>query len=124
MIKKTTLPFLGICFGHELLGVAFGGEVRKISILKSNFEQIRILEPDPLLAPHKVDDHLMIAESHHKIVKPIPKDFKVLGETIEHHVEIMKHPDYSLYGIQGHPERATSIYPHGFRILENFLAMI
>ena len=123
-IKTTSIPFLGICFGHELLGIAYGGKVKKISILKSDFEKIRLLQNDPLLTPYGKDDNIVIAESHHKIVKPAPEGFLILGETEEHHIEIMKHPTKLAYGIQGHPERSTRKYPHGLIILQNFLSMI
>ncbi len=124
LIKTTTKPFLGICFGHELLGIAFGGRIRKISILKSDFEEIHILEDDPLFKPHRKGDYIILPESHHKIVKPTPEGFKILAETREHHIEIMKHPTKLAYGIQGHPERYTKEHSEGLTLLRNFLKMI
>ncbi len=123
MVKITKKPLLGICFGHEILGYAHGAKVVKIAILKSRFEEVRVLRNDPLLHPYRKGDQIFLRESHQMIVKRLPEEFEILAETKEQHIEIMKHKQLPQYGVQGHLERATPKYPYGLKILENFLSI-
>lgn len=43
------IPTLGVCFGHQVLGAAFGDGVAKASPPEVGYVQIQALAPDPLL---------------------------------------------------------------------------
>ena len=71
---------LGLCFGHQLIGHAFGGEValnprgREIGTV-----QVRVLEDDPLFAG--LGATFPIQATHTDSVVRLPRDARVLAET-------------------------------------------
>jgi len=113
------VPLLGVCLGHQAIGVAYGAR----------------LGPAPELA------HGKAAQIHHSgqgVLRDIPTPFEaavyhslvVEGDTVPAELEVMargphgevmslRHRDLPLEGVQFHPE--SILTPHGSRLLENFL---
>lgn len=119
-LLKTNLPVLGVCLGHQALGIHFG------AILT------RSLKPM----------HGMAADIHHPgegIFKDVPNPFKairynsltldastskgieVLALSGEGEIMAIKLEDKPVWGVQFHPESIGSTYGH--QILQNWLKM-
>ncbi|WP_163144497.1 anthranilate synthase component II [Bacillus sp. 22-7] len=117
------LPILGICLGHQAIGYAFGAKIEKakkimhgkVSNLKHNGSQLFQYMPQPI----------SIMRYHSLIIQSgtLPGSFKVLARSMDdNEIMAIKHEDYSLYGLQFHPESVGTDL--GKRILENFLQTI
>ncbi|MGM0777298.1 MAG: anthranilate synthase component II [Bacillota bacterium] len=117
------LPILGICIGHQAIGYAFGAKIEKakkimhgkVSNLKHNGSQLFQYMPQPI----------SIMRYHSLIIQSgtLPGSFKVLARSMDdNEIMAIKHEDYSLYGLQFHPESVGTDL--GKRILENFLQTI
>ncbi|MBG9587726.1 anthranilate synthase component II [Cytobacillus firmus] len=117
------LPILGICLGHQAIGYAFGAKIEKakkimhgkVSNLKHNGSQLFQYMPQPI----------SIMRYHSLIIQKgtLPGSFKVLARSMDdNEIMAIKHEDYSLYGLQFHPESVGTDL--GKRILENFLQTI
>ncbi len=120
LIMNSTVPILGICFGHQLIGQLFGSDIASFE-KQDEFESIKILEPDEIMKSWKAGDTIRLQESHEDFVVNIPERFICLAESAICRVEAMKHETKPIYGIQAHVERATEEEPDGHQIIRNFL---
>ncbi len=113
-IKNTELPVLGICFGHQLLGIHFGSFGARMSEDR-DWQTIEIFEEDDLFK--RLPKELNMMEDHCETIS-IPVDFKLLGSSDACVNEAMRHKTRKLYGVQFHPEVSGN---HGFQIFQNFV---
>jgi len=119
-VKKTEVPLLGICFGHQLIGQAFGSRVVKGEghVLRYVFTQL--LGRDALFSglPSRIE----VLESHHEVLDSLPTGFELLARSESSRVAAMKHKELPIYSLQFHPERGSPARPDGKRVLSNFVA--
>ncbi|MEM2875781.1 MAG: gamma-glutamyl-gamma-aminobutyrate hydrolase family protein [Candidatus Bathyarchaeia archaeon] len=122
LIKIIGKPLLGICHGHQLLALSYGGEVIKMGSRVKGFKSVEVVKEDPIF--EGLSKRFMVWENHREEVRETPKDFLLLAISKECKVEAMKHKDYPLYGLQFHPEKFTDANPAGLRILQNFMKIV
>jgi para-aminobenzoate synthetase component 2 len=113
-------PLLGVCLGHQAIGVAWGGTVdRAPELLHGKTSQVHhkgvgVLSglPDPFTA----------TRYHSLTILPdtIPTEFEVTGETDTGVVMAMRHRELPIEGVQFHPESVLT--EGGHRMLANWLA--
>lgn len=120
-VKKTDLPVLGICFGHQLIGKTFGSKIESLSDFQSEPTKITILEPDEIFSSWKTGQEIVVAQSHRDYVSNLPKRFICLAESETCPIEAMKHESKPIYSVQAHIERATDQHPAGELVLKNFI---
>lgn len=113
-LKTTEIPVLGICFGHQLLGLLYGAEIYKGKTIET-FIDINLLTKDLLFK--NLPNPCPLREDHSEAIT-LPKDFIHLAKSIDYEVEAMKHKDRILYGVQFHPEISKDT---GKQLLKNFL---
>lgn len=106
-LRDQRTPTLGICFGHQLLGQALGGEVQKNpSGREIGTVDLVIDRSDPLLS-HAVPPHRVNA-THVDTVVTLPPGAHVLARTeLEPHAAV-RFAD-AVWGVQFHPEMDGSI---------------
>ncbi len=111
-------PILGVCLGHQCIGAAFGGEVKraprlmhgKTSPIHHNQRDIFSGIPTPFQATRY---HSLIVE------EPLPEMLESMATTTEGEVMALRHKEYDVFGVQFHPESILTEY--GRDILQNFL---
>ncbi|CEG24254.1 Aminodeoxychorismate synthase component 2 [Planococcus massiliensis] len=116
-----SIPLLGICLGHQLIGTAFGGKVvqapeirhGKVSMVTHQQQGAFAGLPTPL--PVMRYHSLAIEESS----LPDCFDVQAIAED-DGTIMAVKHRDYPVYGFQFHPESIGT--PEGKQLLEGFLA--
>ena len=116
--KLDAIPILGICLGHQAIGVCYGAE-----IINSN----EIVHGKTSMITHN-DDTLFFglnnpfeATRYHSLIinrNTITNEFKIIAES-KSLVMGIKHKNRCLYGLQFHPESVKT--ENGLKIIENFL---
>ncbi|MDG2152812.1 MAG: gamma-glutamyl-gamma-aminobutyrate hydrolase family protein [Crocinitomicaceae bacterium] len=113
-IKTISIPLLGICFGHQLIGIHYGSIVKKMKEDRE-FQEIEIFEESKLFA--RLPRIIEMQEDHCEFIS-VPNGFKQLASSDYCFHEAMEHKEKPIYGIQFHPEVSGN---HGNIIIENFL---
>jgi len=119
VLQRLNKPLLGICHGHQLIALAFGGSVSMLKERVNGYQRIDILREDPLFDGLK--EHFTAWEAHREAVSNLPKGFILLARSESCAAEAMRREGSPIYGVQFHPERWNDEHPEGLRILENFL---
>lgn len=113
-LKTTKLPVLGICFGHQMLGMTFGALANR-QREDRDWQTIEVLTDCPLF--DKLPTELQLMEDHCEAIS-IPADFIHVAVSDATVNEAMMHKERPLYGVQFHPEVSGNF---GAIILENFV---
>lgn len=111
------VPVLGICYGHQLMARALGGDVAACEQREYGKTALTVTDPGPLFAG--LDAELTCWMSHGDRVQQPPPGFRVLARTESTPVAAMGDPTRRFYGVQFHPEVVHT--PFGKHILERFL---
>ena len=116
------MPILGVCLGHQAIGLAFGGEVVRAPVPihgKTSTVQHNRAGVFLGLAPE------FQAGRYHSLVvaeRTLPADLEVTARTKEDGVVMgLRHRSLPIHGVQFHPESVLT--NEGRRILRNFLEM-
>ena len=121
-IRKIRKPILGICFGHQLLGFAFGGRVARFNRKFEGYREINILNHDNIFRglPNRINVYM----SNKRIIVKVMQDFELLAKGSTYQVEAFKHKNHNVFGVQFHPECYSKDFSHGKKILENFFEIV
>jgi len=111
------IPVLGICYGLQLIGKLFGGEVERSKLREYGRATIHIDNGGDLL--RGVRDHTVVWMSHGDHLSTLPPGFEVLAHTENIPFAVVGDRRRKIYGLQFHPEVAHT--QEGNRILQNFL---
>ena len=122
LVKESTYPILGICYGHQIIGSAFGSSMRDLGQMQRRYDQVTVVKKHPLFGG--LPSTLIVAESHRQEITRVPDDFEHLAQSATSRVEAMVHRTRPIYGVQFHPERSGAEHPHGRVILQNLLKLI
>ncbi len=121
LVKKLSgkIPILGVCLGHQSIGVAFGGKiVRAKKLMHGKTSEIvhdgsRLFEgiPSPFTSARY---HSLVIDKN-----SITDDLVVSATTNDGTIMAVHHKSHLTFGVQFHPESIISDY--GKRLLQNFL---
>ena len=100
-VAEAGVPFVGVCFGHQLLAHALGGTVEKASSgWGAGIRRIDIVRAEPWMDPPQEQVHLHFMHQD-QVTKP-PPDSVVLAST--DHCEVAMFRRDTMLGMQAHPE--------------------
>jgi anthranilate synthase/aminodeoxychorismate synthase-like glutamine amidotransferase len=121
MIQKLSgrIPILGICLGHQAIGLAFGGTIGYApAILHGKTSRVyhtgeRVMAGlDPAFEAGRY--HSLLVERD-----GLPEELTVLAQTGDGLIMALAHREHPTYGLQFHPE--SILTGCGKTILKNFL---
>ncbi|MCK4859679.1 MAG: aminodeoxychorismate/anthranilate synthase component II [Candidatus Omnitrophica bacterium] len=115
------ISILGVCLGHQCIAEVFGGKVvlaervmhGKTSLIHHNAREIFKGIQNPFTATRY---HSLIVQR-----KSLPNIFEVTAWTDENELMGLKHRQYSLWGVQFHPE--SILTEEGKKMLKNFISL-
>jgi anthranilate synthase component 2 len=112
-------PILGVCLGHQAIGVAYGGTiVRAREIMHGKVSSITHRGTDVftgLPSPFEVTRYHSLAIER----ATLPDCLAITAETTDGEIMGVAHKTLPVYGVQFHPESILS--QHGHALLQNFL---
>jgi anthranilate synthase/aminodeoxychorismate synthase-like glutamine amidotransferase len=115
-----TIPILGICLGHQAIGVAYGARVvRHDECVHGRSSPVRHDGEDIFASLENPFD----AGRYHSLVvsrRGLPGCLLVTAETDDGAVMALRHAAHPVRGLQFHPE--SILTPAGGRIIGNWLA--
>lgn len=137
-MRRWPVAQLGICGGHQIMAVAFGGTLGIMRRLRpedpdlnpnyhtGDFKEwgvypVTVTRPDPLF--RGLGSLVRVQEFHRLEVKKLGPDMLPLASSANCPIQAFRHRTLPLYGVQFHPEEASEHYPDGHRILRNFFAI-
>jgi len=114
-----TLPILGVCLGHQIIGQVFNSKIvnakkimhGKTSLIKHNRVGIFKNIKKPISATRY---HSLIIDR-----KTLGKDLLITAETNDSIIMGIMHKKYNVHGLQFHPESIST--PKGMDLIKNFL---
>jgi putative glutamine amidotransferase len=109
-------PLLGICRGHQIINVAFGGSIRQdlgSGSIHKNFD----VPIEQIMASHDVElaghsrlarelgvGSLLVQSAHHQAVDQLGAGIAIAGIAPDGVVEAIEHTELPISGVQFHPE--------------------
>ena len=111
------VPMLGICYGHQLMASALGGEVAATGQREYGGTVLFVREPGVLLQDLAAEEPVWM--SHGDAVTTAPPGFRVTSRTETIPIASMEDPERGLFAVQFHPEVAHT--PKGTAMMKRFL---
>ena len=115
------IPILGVCLGHQSIGVAFGGKIvragrlmhGKTSPIHHDEDGVFAGMPNPFSA---IRYHSLLIERD-----SLPDCLEITAQTAEGEIMGVRHKTLAVEGVQFHPESVLT--ENGKRLLENFVGV-
>ncbi|MDY6765046.1 MAG: type 1 glutamine amidotransferase [Halobacteria archaeon] len=98
-LVEKEIPTLGICFGHQIINSALGGEVVNSGKRRAHLVRAELIN-DPLFE----DVEPVVPILHSDIVTQKGKGMEVIGKTDYYPYFATRHRDAPLWTVQYHPE--------------------
>lgn len=113
------VPILGVCLGHQSVGVAFGGEVIKAGKLMHG--KTSMIHHDGKTLFKNLPNPFEATRYHSLVLnrKNLPDCFEISAESDDHEIMGIRHKELLVEGVQFHPESILTV--HGKELLGNFL---
>eukprot|EP00980_Cylindrotheca_fusiformis_P015349 scaffold4304_cov71-Cylindrotheca_fusiformis.AAC.2 len=135
------LPILGVCLGHQLLAMEYGGRVDKAPIPIHGQDHWIIIQPQPQSRQSLQNNRSIDEEQDSTILKNLPFSFRAVRyhslaatdlpkDTLQVTamssddgvIQGIQHVEFPHYGVQFHPESIGT--QHGMELLENFCRLV
>jgi GMP synthase (glutamine-hydrolysing) len=113
-INNHEKPILGICFGHQMIGLLHGAQASRQKEDR-DWQTIESLEDSELF--DRLPREFSMMEDHCECIS-IPKGFKLIATSDACVNEAMQHETKKIYGVQFHPEVSGN---QGDILIENFI---
>ena len=105
-------PILGICRGHQLINVFFGGslyqDIAESELHKRENDQDKVhlvsAASDSMLA-RLYGESFYVNSAHHQALKDLGQGLRATAYWNDRHVEAIEHTELPIIGVQWHPER-------------------
>lgn len=114
------IPILGICYGLQLLGYHFGGEVVRAERREYGRAELWITDASDLFAD--VPSPTIVWMSHGDAIARLPDGFERIAYTENSPIAALRNRERQIWGVQFHPEVEHTL--HGRQMLWNFARRI
>jgi len=113
------VPTLGVCLGHQAIGMVYGGRVVRAPVPMHG--KTSVIEHDGRGVFAGLTSPIEASRYHSLVVAPedIPDVLEVSARTRDGIVMGLRHREYPVHGVQFHPESVLTA--DGRRMLRNFL---
>lgn len=113
------VPFLGICYGLQLMANLLGGRVEKSHKREYGRAKLSIDDKSDLFKGVGVNGEIDVWMSHGDRIKVLPEGFQAIGHSTNSPFAAVRGDNSRLFGLQFHPEVYHT--QKGIEIIKNFL---
>lgn len=114
------LPVLGVCLGHQAIGMHFGLTLDKAITPKHGKTSAVFHQNDPLF--QNIPNPFQACRYHSLVLKGNATDLETIAQTAEEEVMAIKHKTLPVYGVQFHPEALLT--ENGLQIVKNWMGLV
>lgn len=117
------IPILGVCLGHQAIGVAFGSKVTKAKKLVHGKKDHIIHDNSGVLKD--IDPRNIVVRYHSLVIdkNTISKSLNITSiSEMDNEIMSVKHKDFDVFGLQFHPESYGT--KNGEIMIKNFVSLI
>jgi anthranilate synthase/aminodeoxychorismate synthase-like glutamine amidotransferase len=114
------VPLLGVCLGHQGIGLAFGGTISRATELMHG--KVSEVHHDGRGVFKGVSQPFTAGRYHSLVVaEPVPEALEVSARTEDGTIMGLRHRTWPVHGVQFHPESVLT--GEGRKLLRNFLEL-
>jgi anthranilate synthase component 2 len=114
------IPVLGVCLGHQGIGIAFGGSVVRAADLMHG--KVSAVHHDGRGVFRELAQPFTAGRYHSLVVaQPLPAELELAARTEDGTVMGVRHRSHPIHGVQFHPESVLT--DQGRKLLRNFLEL-
>ncbi len=110
------LPILGVCLGHQALGLWFGAEL--VHAAKPMHGKLSDIQCMPVMPFDALPQQMTVVRYHSLLLTQLPTHLQAIAWTDQGEVMAMRHQQLPIIGLQFHPEAWLTRY--GQQILGNW----
>ena len=138
LIRAAPAPMLGICAGHQLIGLAHGAPWGPLGPLAADE-----VDSDPRFAPGQRKERGFLPvtadpgcplfaglapapaffQSHYWQLIAVPAGFVARASSPWSPIQVIERGDRPVFGVQFHPERYDAAHPDGAALLHNYFRL-
>ncbi len=113
------VPTMGVCLGHQCIGIAFGGTVSRAPAPMHG--KTSLIRHDGKGIYAGLDGPITATRYHSLAIRPdgFPESLKVTAVTADGEIMGVRHREYPIEGVQFHPE--SILTEEGKKLMTNFL---
>jgi anthranilate synthase/aminodeoxychorismate synthase-like glutamine amidotransferase len=114
------IPLLGVCLGHQAIGLAYGGEIVRAPQLMHGKVSPVVHDGKGIF---KGMSQSFVAGRYHSLVvaAPLPAELEASAHTEDGTLMALRHRSAPIHGVQFHPESVLT--SEGRKLLRNFLEL-
>lgn len=114
-----SIPILGVCLGHQAIGITYSGKVVKAPVLMHG--KTSLIKHDEKTIFNNIPQRFEATRYHSLIIEKetLPEMLEVTAETDDGIIMGVRHKYYPVEGIQFHPESILTL--EGKNIIKNWL---
>lgn len=114
----STKSILGVCLGHQAIGLAFGSTLKNLSEpLHGVQTNLKLVMKDYLF--ENCPNDFKVGHYHSWVLDKISDDLEVIALNDDGLIMSVRHKSFDIRGIQFHPE--SILTENGFEIIKNWL---
>jgi anthranilate synthase/aminodeoxychorismate synthase-like glutamine amidotransferase len=115
-----SIPMLGVCLGHQGIGIAFGGDVVRAPQLMHGKTSSVLHDGKGVF--RGVSQPFTAGRYHSLVIAdPLPRDLEQAAHTEDGTIMGVRHRTMPIHGVQFHPESVLT--GEGRQLLKNFLEL-
>ena len=118
---KSTKSILGVCLGHQAIGLAFGATLKNLSTVYHGIAT-KIYQNDNNILFKNIEIPMLVGRYHSWVInnENLPTDLVVTAKDDNNNIMAISHKAFDIKGIQFHPESIMT--PMGERLMRNWLS--